>query len=222
MPVAVAALVYSGGLLFFMSHRHAVSQQEAWDGTVAAPADLSVPGAGAPARDGSAARRAYADTLALYERQGNRMGQADVLLASAQLEQSLDQTDQALLFYSRSYALYREIGALGPAAQIAITMGDTLRARERFAPAGEHYGNAVGLYQKLGDPDAAVRALRKRGGIERKLGRLDAARDPTCRRWRWPISRATVTTAWRCCSMSGASKRLPAAPSARARHSARR
>ena len=177
VPVAVAALVYSGGLLFFMSHRHAVSQQEVWDGIVAVPADLSVPGAGAPARDGSAARRAYADTLALYERQGNRMGQADVLLASAQLEQSLEQPDQALLLYSRSYALYREVGALGPAAQIAITMGDTLRARQRFAPAGENYTNAFGLYQKLGDPNAAIGALRKRGAVERKLGRLDAARD---------------------------------------------
>ena len=177
VPVAVAALVYGGGLMFFMSHRHAVDQQDVWDGIVAAPPDANGPGAAAPARDGSAARRSYANTLALYERQGNRQGQADVLLASAKLEQSLDQPDQALLFYSRSYALYRDIGALGPAAQIAITMGDTLRARERFAPAREHYASAAGLYQQLGDTDDAVRALRKRADVERALGHLDAARD---------------------------------------------
>src|SRR5262249_10776222 len=161
VPVAVAALVYSGGLLFFMSHRHSISQENAWNGIVAVPADLSAPGTGAPVRDGSAARRAYADTLALYERQGNRHGPADALLASAQLEQSLEQTDQALVLYSRSYALYREIGALGPAAQIAIAMGDTLRARQQLAQAGDHYGNAAALYQKLGNPDATLGALRK-------------------------------------------------------------
>jgi tetratricopeptide (TPR) repeat protein len=177
IPVAVAVLVYSGGLLFFMSHRHAVNQERVWNGIVAAPVDLTAPAAGAPAHDSGTARRAYADTLALYERQGNRMGQADVLLASAQLEQSLYQHDQALLFYSRSYALYRDIGALGPAAQIAITMGDTLRTREQFAPAREQYANAAGLYQQLHDTDALVSTLRKRGDAERALGHLDAARD---------------------------------------------
>src|SRR5262249_49346188 len=131
----------------------------------------------APAPDRSAARKSYADTLALYERQGNRQGQAEVLRASAQLELSLDEPEQALVLYARSYDLYRGLGALAPAAEVATTMGDTLRDRRRFAPARERYTQAAAMYQQLKNPEALLAALRKQGDAERALKQIDAARE---------------------------------------------
>src|SRR4030095_2475982 len=138
VPAAVAVLVYAGGLLVVAHHAAAERQDRLWTSLVEPP-----PSADAAAAHADATRKLYAQTLALYEQQGNQHGQADILRTSAEHEVSLDQVDRALELYARSYFLYRNLGVVGAAADVSGRMGDVLRANNRLGAARERYAHAA-------------------------------------------------------------------------------
>jgi tetratricopeptide (TPR) repeat protein len=181
VPAAVAVLVYAASALLFVRHADTARQERLWTELVDAQADLNQPvkgiAAAAAMRDVSAERRTLADALARYEREGNRREQASTLRSTAQLDASIGHYDEAYDGYGRSYVLFREVGDVAAAAEVAANLGDLLRARRLLVPARERYGQAAALYQQLDKPGEQMRTLRKLGDVEASLERIDAARE---------------------------------------------
>ncbi len=181
LPAAVAVLVYAASVQLFVRHADTARQERLWAELVDAQADLNQPvkavSADAAARDVGAERRVLVEALARYQREGNRRAQASTLRAVAQLDASIGQFDEAYDGYGRSYVLFREVGDVAAAAEIATALGDLLRARRLLLPARERYGQAAALYQQLDSPGEQMRTLRKLGDVEASLERVDAARE---------------------------------------------
>jgi tetratricopeptide (TPR) repeat protein len=187
--VAVGLVVCAGAALFFNAPMAITREASPADQVSAppkagdAPPDAAAAEAGLGGRlpaaamlPGADVRAAHGRTLAEYEAAGDRQGQADTLRAYAEFEDSLQRRERALELYGRSAALYRELGATLPAAQVTALMGDILFAQKQFAAAQLRYSEADILYHQLDNPGARGRTLRKLGDVERALGRPDGAR----------------------------------------------
>lgn len=132
-------------------------------------------------REDPGAVQAFAEALALYQRVGNKKGEANCVyyLARAALKKRTELQDAEDRFRSAA-VLYRRIGDTGGEANTIVGIADVTAAKERIVEAASYYREALALYQQNGDwrsiGESHVRLAAVSDGNERQ-SHIDAAVD---------------------------------------------
>ncbi len=116
------------------------------------------------------ARKHYDAALPLYQREQDRLGEANLLQSLGDLERRLGNIDEARKHYDAALPLYqREQARLGE-ANIYMSLGDMFIEQVKWAEARTYYERALPLYTLERDPLGLANTLIDLGRARFELG----------------------------------------------------
>ena len=122
------------------------------------------------------ARGHYDAALPLYQREQDRLGEANVLQSLGDLESRLGNVQEARGHYDAALPLYqREQDRLGE-ANVLQSLGDLESRLGNVQEARGHYDAALPLYQREQDRLGEANVLKSLGDLESRLGNVQEAR----------------------------------------------
>ena len=137
-------------------------------------------------REGEAdhAQSMLSEALDLFRAVGDRLGEANTLRATGDVQQFRDDRDAALLSYQQALDLYRAVGARLGEANTLKAIGDLQQFRNDRDAALLSYQQALDLYRAVGDRLGEANTLQAIGDVhldqgeaEKGLQSLDQALD---------------------------------------------
>ena len=93
---------------------------------------------------------------------GDRLGEANVLLALGDVSRAQQQWAEARTHYDRALHLYAAIADRYSQARVHYRLGDWHAAQEQWAPAITSYEKAIQLWQSIGLDDLVAEILNPR------------------------------------------------------------
>ena len=117
----------------------------------------------------------YQQALKIYREVGDRLGEANTLIAIGDVLQFLDRRDEALNHYSQALDFYREVGDRLGEANTLIAIGDVLQFLKRSSEALNHYSQALDFYREVGARLGEANTLKAIGDVLQFLDRRDEA-----------------------------------------------
>ena len=109
----------------------------------------------------------YARALGLFQAVGDRLGEANVLLAMGDILRGEKNYTDSWKRYEAVFHLYNAIGDRYSIARVLYRMGDWQVTQEKFTESIRYFETAIGLWQEFGLPDLAAQIIQPK---------LDAAR----------------------------------------------
>ncbi|WP_277926137.1 tetratricopeptide repeat protein [Nostoc sp. FACHB-857] len=117
----------------------------------------------------------YESALQFYRDIGDRLGEANTLIAIGDVLQFLGRSEQALQRYESALQFYRDIGARLGEANTLKAIGDVLQFLDRRDEALQRYERALQLYRDIGDRLGEANTLKAIGDVLQFLKRSEQA-----------------------------------------------
>jgi len=104
-----------------------------------------------------------------------RLGEADALYNSGNVEYALGQNSAALRSYSEALAIFRKVNDRKHEAVSLYSSGNVDKDLGRYDAALRSYADALAIYRQVDDRDGEAFDLNNAGIVDKDLGRYDAA-----------------------------------------------
>lgn len=114
----------------------------------------------------------YQQALEIYQEVGDRLGEANTLIAISDVLQFLKRSSEALNHYSQALEFYREFGARLGEANVLQALS---KLQQNHTSELEYLQQAQNLYTQIGDIYSQSRNLRFIAELHLKMGQRDAA-----------------------------------------------
>jgi tetratricopeptide (TPR) repeat protein len=110
--------------------------------------------------------RNYEEALGLFRQVGSRLGEANTLKAIADVQQFLDQRQEAWRNYEEALGLYRQVGSRIGEANTLKAIADVQQFLKQSQEALRNYEEALGLFRQVGDRLGEANVFCELGGLE--------------------------------------------------------
>ncbi len=117
----------------------------------------------------------WGDALEIFERLGDRRGQATCLGNLAAAASSQGRAEQADELNTRALALFRELKLPGPQARTAYNLGLSAMRAGRLTIADALLGEAAQAWSAEGQPDPMLQALAMQADLRMQAGQMESA-----------------------------------------------
>jgi tetratricopeptide (TPR) repeat protein/transcriptional regulator with XRE-family HTH domain len=113
--------------------------------------------------------------LAAARLAGDRHAEASLLRGLGDLRRFQDRLPEAITFFTRSNALFRELDDTRGQIDTLIGLARTYRRQGLLAEASAHFGQSLELCRRLGDRDLEAKTMLFSAKVRRQLGQADDA-----------------------------------------------